>query len=112
MAFLEKTVAGTGDTIVDMNIAAFIAARADRKVEMQVDALLRAKDGEALRRGELALLQQLQVRYHPGPMPGLAAWAAARLRPPPGSAMLPPPAAATASCTQGASGRGGGAGRR
>ena len=81
MAFLEKTVAGTGDTIVDMNIAAFIAARADRKVEMQVDALLRAKDGEALRRGELALLQQLQVRYHPGPMPGLAAWAAARLRP-------------------------------
>jgi hypothetical protein len=81
MRFFEGSAESAGDSLIDLHIAAFIAARADRKIEMQVNGLAGAKDKESFRRAELTLLRDLQVKYHPLPMPGLAKWAAARLRP-------------------------------
>ena len=81
MRFFEKAVEGEEDSLIDPHISAFIAARADRKIEVQVNALAGTKDVESFRRAELALLQDMQARYHPSPMPGLAKWVVARLRP-------------------------------
>ena len=81
MQFFESTAEKTGDSLIDLHIAAFIAARADRKIEVQVNGLAGAKDAESFRAAELALLRDLQVRYHPSPMPALAKWVVARLRP-------------------------------
>jgi hypothetical protein len=81
MGFLEHQAANAGNNLITQNLAAFIAARGDRKSEMQLDALAEAKTTEIFRRGELTLLRDLQLRYHPDPMPALAKWAAARLRP-------------------------------
>jgi hypothetical protein len=81
MRFLERMAGNAGETIIDLHIAAFVAARADRKVEMQVNSLIGTKDIESLRAGEFALLQEMQARYHPAPLPLLAKWVAARLRP-------------------------------
>jgi hypothetical protein len=81
MGFLERTAEKAGDTLIDLHVAAFIAARADRKAEMQVNGLIASKDADMFRLGELELLQDLQSRYHPVPMPALAKWVAQRLRP-------------------------------
>jgi len=81
MRFFEDTADSAGDSLIDLHIAAFIAARADRKIEMQVGGLASAKDAESFRRAELALLRDMQTRYHPAAMPGLAKWVAARLQP-------------------------------
>jgi hypothetical protein len=81
MYFLERAAVNAGDNLIDLHISAFIASRADRKVEMQVNNLIGTKDAESFRLGEIALLQDLQARYHPDPMPELAKWVAARLRP-------------------------------
>ncbi len=81
MNFFEGAAANAGDTLIDMHVSAFIAARADRKLEMQVLGLAGIKDPASYRAGELGLLQDLQIRYNPAPMPGLAKWVAARLRP-------------------------------
>jgi hypothetical protein len=81
MRFLEGAAEHAGDTLIDLHIAAFIAARSDRKIEMQVNGLAGTKDPEQFRMAELALLQDMQGRYHPAPMPALAKWVAARLRP-------------------------------
>ena len=80
MRFLEQTAENAGSSLIDLQIAAFIAARADRKIEMQINGLTSAKDAESFRLAELALLRDLQSRYHASPMPALAKWAAARLR--------------------------------
>jgi eukaryotic-like serine/threonine-protein kinase len=81
MRFFEGSAERAGDNLVDLHIAAFIAARADRKIEMQVNGLGGIKDVASFRRAELILLRDMQTRYHPAPMPGLAKWVAARLRP-------------------------------
>jgi len=81
MTFLEQTAATAGESLIGPHIAAFIGARADRKMEIQVNTLANLKDADAFRRAELTLLQDLQTRYHPSPMPGLAKWVAARSRP-------------------------------
>jgi hypothetical protein len=81
MDFFESAAENAGDSLIDVHISAFIAARSDRKIEMQVNGLAGTKDPGSFRQGELALLQDLQLRYHPSPMPGLAKWVAARLRP-------------------------------
>jgi eukaryotic-like serine/threonine-protein kinase len=81
MGFYESVVENAKDSLIDLPISAFIAARADRKIEMQVNALAVVKDAEAFRLGELTLLRDLQARYHPSPMPALAKWVAVRLRP-------------------------------
>jgi hypothetical protein len=79
--FLEGVCTKAVDGLVDLHVSAFIASRADRRVEMQVNSLISSKDAEAFRLGEIALLRDLQARYHPGPMPQLTQWVAARLRP-------------------------------
>jgi hypothetical protein len=81
MRYLERIADKAGDSLIDLHLAAFIAARAERKFEMQANALAGNRDGQSLRMEELRLLQDLQTRYHPGPMPALAKWVAARLRP-------------------------------
>jgi hypothetical protein len=81
MRFFESTAANASDALIDLHISAFIAARSDRKIEMQVNALAGTKDARSFRLAELVLLQELQARYHPSPMPTLAKWAAARLQP-------------------------------
>jgi hypothetical protein len=81
MQFFEGAAGTAGDNLIDPPISAFIAARTDRKFEMQVNALAASKDAAAFRLGELVLLQDLQARYYPSPMPALAKWVAARLRP-------------------------------
>ncbi|MEA2737561.1 MAG: hypothetical protein QOH05_868 [Acetobacteraceae bacterium] len=81
MRFFESAAEHAGDNLIDLHISAFIAARSERKIEMQVNGLASTKDAESFRRAELVLLQDLQVRYHASPMPALAKWVAARLRP-------------------------------
>ncbi|HEY4042792.1 MAG TPA: hypothetical protein VGM32_13230 [Rhodopila sp.] len=81
MRFLERAAGSASERLVVDHLAAFIAARADRKSQVQVEALAEAKSSEVFRRGELALLRDLQLRFHPDPMPTLAKWAALRLRP-------------------------------
>lgn len=81
MRFFESAAGNAGDTLIDLHLGAFIAARADRKSATQIDLLLSAKTVESFRRLEVTLLRDLQVRYHPDPMPALAKWAAARLQP-------------------------------
>jgi hypothetical protein len=81
MRSLERASGKAGDSMIDLHIAAFIASRADRKIEMQVNSLISMNDAESFRLAEVALLRDLQVRYHPGPMPDLAKWVAIRLHP-------------------------------
>lgn len=82
MRFLEKA-AGAGPTanLIDPHVHAFIAARGDRQIESAVNLVLGTRDPKAYRLRQLALLRDLQQRYHAHPMPALAAWVAAQLRP-------------------------------
>jgi eukaryotic-like serine/threonine-protein kinase len=80
MRSLEQAAGSAGGALLGQHLFAFIAARADRKSEMQVDKLAGAKTDDSFRLGELALLRDLQLRYHPEPMAALAKWAASRLR--------------------------------
>lgn len=79
--FFEKTVTAASSTMMTPEIAAFVAARADRKLETPVSALANSRDANAYRRAELELLRELQDRYFREPLPALAAWVAERLRP-------------------------------
>jgi len=81
MRYFESAAENAKDSLIDLHVSAFIAARADRKIEMQVNGLAGARDAEAFRLSEFALLRDLQARYHSAPMPALAKWVAARLRP-------------------------------
>lgn len=81
MRFLEGTAANATATIIDPHLAAFIGARADRRIESQVTALAHLRDAGSFRLAELALLRDMQVRHHPSPMPALAKWVAGRLQP-------------------------------
>lgn len=81
MRFLEKMAERASESLIDIHLAAFIASRADRKIEMQVNALQSLKNAESFRLAELTLLRDIQSRYHPSSMPALAKWVAARLRP-------------------------------
>jgi hypothetical protein len=81
MRFFEHAAGNAGNTLIDLHLGAFIAARADRNSAAQIDALTSAKSADSFRRGEVSLLRDLQVRYHPEAMPALSKWAAARLAP-------------------------------
>jgi eukaryotic-like serine/threonine-protein kinase len=81
MRFLEQAAGSATGALIGPHLFAFIGARADRKSEVQADSLAGAKTNDSFRRSELALLRDLQTGYHPEPMPALAKWAAARLRP-------------------------------
>jgi len=79
LRFLERTAVKTGDTMIVPPIAAFIAARADREIEIQVTGLSNISDANTARLPELVLLRNLQAKYHPAPMPALASWVVKRL---------------------------------
>jgi hypothetical protein len=65
---------------VDVHIAAFIAARLERRVDSEVaDANNKSEEVQCL--APLRLLAQLQVRLVSGPLPGLAGWLADRVGP-------------------------------
>ena len=79
--FLEKAAGTAAGNLIDLHIANFIAARADRKIEVQVNGFSNATDAGSVRSAEIELLRDLQSRYYPSPMPALAKWVAERLRP-------------------------------
>jgi hypothetical protein len=81
MRALEQTAGSAAGALIGPHLLAFIAARADRKSEVRAESLAAVTTADGFRRGELALLRDLQVSYHPEPLPALAKWAAARLRP-------------------------------
>ena len=67
---------------IDAPIADFVAARSDRHLDLQDTADPReAGTGEAFGLPQLRLLVQVQARYHPGPLPNLAAWVADQAAP-------------------------------
>lgn len=65
---------------VDTHVAAFISARLERRLDNEL-AASEKKSAEAHCLAQLRLLAQLQLRLHPGPLPALAAWLAARAGP-------------------------------
>ncbi len=82
LRFLEKAAAaGPNTNLVDLHLRAFIAARGDRSIDAAVNLVITTKDPKIYRTRQLCLLRDLQQRYHPHPMPNLAAWVAAQLRP-------------------------------
>ena len=80
MAFLERVAAHADENLIDLPIAAFVAARADRRIEVQVNGLANARDADSFRWAELVLLQDLQSKYYPSPLPVVAKWVAKRLQ--------------------------------
>jgi eukaryotic-like serine/threonine-protein kinase len=82
MRFLEKAAgAGSKAGLVDLHLRAFIAARGDRQIDSAVNLVIKTTDPKSFRMRQLALLRDLQQRYHNLPMPALAAWMAEQLRP-------------------------------
>ncbi len=63
---------------IDAEIAAFIAARSERRLEAEIAALTDSDQDVAGSLAQLRLFAQLQNRVFPRPLPGLAAWLAAR----------------------------------
>jgi hypothetical protein len=74
LAAMEAAIAANPKaTPLDAHIAAFIAARGDSRLEADTNALTgTTKNPVGL--PELRLLAQLQIRFHPRPLPALAAW--------------------------------------
>ncbi len=82
MRFLEKAAAaGSQAGLVDLHLRAFIAARGDRQIDSAVNLVIKTRDTKSFRMRQLALLRDLQQRYHAQPMPALATWMAAQLLP-------------------------------
>jgi eukaryotic-like serine/threonine-protein kinase len=67
--------------ILEPNIAAFIGARSERALDREVRGLIGEGDSPERSLGRLHLLSELQQRFHPRPLNGLTAWAAARAAP-------------------------------
>ena len=63
---------------IDAEIAAFIAARSERRLEAEVAALTGTDQDPPGALAQLRLYAQLQMRFFPRPLPGLAAWLAVR----------------------------------
>jgi hypothetical protein len=61
---------------IDRHIAAFVAARSERRMDAEIAAL--GRTGEDAAEAELRLLATLQMRLHPAPLPALAKWIATR----------------------------------
>jgi eukaryotic-like serine/threonine-protein kinase len=66
---------------VDAHIAAFLAVRGERALDSEAGALATQGSPEVVMLARLRLLAQLQVRFHPKPLPKLAAWVAELCRP-------------------------------
>jgi hypothetical protein len=80
-ASLEAAVTANPKTVpLDAHLAAFIAARGDSRVETDANNLSGTPQNP-FGLPELRLLTQLQVRFHPRPLPALAAWIAGAAAP-------------------------------
>lgn len=66
---------------VDTHVAAFISARLERRMDMELSAQIGGGTVEAACLAQLRVLAQLQSRLRLRPLPGLAAWLAARAGP-------------------------------
>jgi hypothetical protein len=66
---------------VDANIAAFIAARSERRLDNELLALAGDGSDDAACLAQLRILAQLQARHRTQPLPGLAAWLAEQAGP-------------------------------
>jgi hypothetical protein len=65
---------------IDAHTVAFIAARSDRRLGMDINAL-NGTDPDSSIIGRLRLLSELQTRFDPRPVPALAGWFAAQASP-------------------------------
>jgi eukaryotic-like serine/threonine-protein kinase len=81
IAGLEKSVSEATTNLIDLPVATFISARAERKFEPKVAELILNKNPESFRLQEIDLLRELQTRYHPAPLPRISRWMAERVRP-------------------------------
>jgi hypothetical protein len=77
-AALEATASGVD--VLDPHVVAFIAARADRRLALDVNAL-NVTDPDSRLVAQLRLLSELQQRFDTRPLPGLAGWFAAQATP-------------------------------
>lgn len=77
---LEASARGATPTSapIDAHVAAFIAARGDRKLESEVTRLGQSDDS-ALPLAQLRLLAHLQARHVGRPLPNLGAWVAGQM---------------------------------
>ena len=66
---------------IDAHVAAFIAARLERRMDKELSAQIGGGAVGAACLAQLRVLAQLQSRFHPRPLPALAAWLAARAGP-------------------------------
>jgi hypothetical protein len=82
LRFLEKSIApGSGPTLIDSPMRAFITARGDRQLEAAVNLMIVTREPRASRMRQIGVLRDLQQRHLPEPLPALTAWAANQLRP-------------------------------
>ena len=82
-AALEATaaVADHATSPVDAHIAAFLAARSERRLEAEATGLHGQRDADELTLARLRLLAQVQLRYDKSPVPALCAWMARHCQP-------------------------------
>lgn len=82
-AGLEATAAKADHSTppVDAHIAAFLAARSERRLESEAAGLNGNRDSNEVRLARLRLLAQLQLRYDQQPVPALCAWVAKQCQP-------------------------------
>jgi hypothetical protein len=66
---------------VDAHIAAFVAARLERRGEHDLGGQISTADAGAVCLAQLRMLAQLQGRFYAHPLPALAGWLAARAGP-------------------------------
>jgi hypothetical protein len=62
------------DPPVDGHVAAFLAARSQRRLESELDALSAARDAAGAALARLQLLAAVQHRFCQQPLPALSAW--------------------------------------
>jgi len=79
---LDGILAASPDSdILDAHIVALVAARSDRWLDAEIRGLTNPGDGADLALASISLFSALQQRFHPLPLPNLAAWAEARGQP-------------------------------
>lgn len=65
---------------IDIHVAAFVSARLERRMGKELSSQMGGNARSACL-GQLRVLAQLQTRFHPRPLPALAAWLGARAGP-------------------------------
>jgi hypothetical protein len=84
MPLALEAVASTVDrhvSPIDAHIAAFLAVRGERRLDIETNALTSSTDSNGIALARLRLLAQLQLRYCHKPLPALSAWVAEHCEP-------------------------------